>query len=155
MFRINFFIVFSSIIFIFHAKGVASATASLKAAHIGSVNPGFTTGDCPLSPDGDQYGWHFVFPGTKTSFVSISCFFEKAGKIIKMIQVPSNKHAYVFTPGPDKLQSAYAVVSGPDTVFLLSHICTPATPAPSEFERFYLMYYFSVRIILLKFEYVK
>ncbi|CAF4498720.1 unnamed protein product, partial [Rotaria socialis] len=131
MFRINFLIVFSSIIFIFHATGVAARSASLNILQIGSINPGFTAGTCPTSPDGYQYGWHFKFRGTQTSFISISCSFEKAGKITKMVQVPNNQHAYVFTPGPDKLQSASAVVNGVETMFLLSNICTPPTPTSS------------------------
>lgn len=98
--------------------------AYLKPAHIGSQNPGFQTGQCPTSSDG-PYGWHFVLQGTSTSFVSIHCLFQSAGVVTSMIQTPTNKHAYVFTPTADTLLDAWAVVQGPDTEFVLSHVCNP------------------------------
>ncbi|CAF4973503.1 unnamed protein product [Rotaria sp. Silwood1] len=100
--------------------------AFLKDAHMGSMNPGFQTGQCPSSPDG-PYGWHLLLQGTSTSFVSISCLFKSAGVVTSMIQTPSNKHAYVFTPTADTLLDAWAVVQGPDTEFVLSHVCNPGS----------------------------
>lgn len=102
--------------------------AYLKDAHVGSTNPGFQQGSCPVSPNGDLYGWHFVLPGTDTSFVSINVLFKSAGLVTTMIQVPSNKHAYVFTPTADTLLGAWAVVNGPATQFNLSHVCSPLSP---------------------------
>lgn len=131
MFRINLVLVFSSIIFILHASEIAGLTATLKDVHVGSKNPGYKTGDCPSSPDGYQYGWHFVFSSTKTTFVTINCVFEKAGKVTKMIQTPTTKHAYVFTPTADKILSASASVNGIDTTFLLSHVCNPSDTSTS------------------------
>ena len=43
-----------------------------------------------------------------------------------MIQTPSDKHAYVFTPTADKLLGAWAGVNGPETEFILSHVCSPS-----------------------------
>lgn len=97
--------------------------AYLKDAHIGATNPGFQAGDCPASPDGYGFGWHFVLKGTSSSFVSIHCLFKSAGVVTSMIQTPTNKHAYVFTPTADTLLDAWAVVQGPDTEFNLSHVC--------------------------------
>lgn len=94
---------------------------------MGSVNPGFEAGDCPASSDGYLYGWHFVQTDTTTSFISINCTFQKAGQVTKMIQMPSNKHAYVFTPTSDTILGAWAVVSGSQTEFLLSHVCNPSS----------------------------
>jgi len=94
---------------------------------VGSVNPGFEAGDCPASSDGYLYGWHFVQRDTTTSFISINCTFQKAGQVTKMIQMPSNKHAYVFTPTSDTILGAWAVVSGSQTEFLLSHVCHPSS----------------------------
>ncbi|CAF3487206.1 unnamed protein product [Rotaria sp. Silwood1] len=67
--------------------------AYLKNAHVGATNPGFEKGDCPTSLDGYKYGWHFVFKGTTTSFVSIHAVFKSAGIVTDMIQTPSDKHA--------------------------------------------------------------
>lgn len=93
---------------------------------MGSVNPGFQTGTCPVSPDGYLYGWHFVLKDTTTSFVSINCLFKKAGLVTSMIKTPTDKHAYVFTSTADTLLDAWAVVNGPQTEFNLSHVCTPS-----------------------------
>ncbi|CAF2987948.1 unnamed protein product, partial [Rotaria sp. Silwood2] len=125
MFRINILVVFSVIIFTLRSSEGDTRYAYLKTAHIGSVNPGFPSGDCPISSNGYKFGWHFVLSGTKTSFVSIKCVFEKAGSVTTMQQVPTNKHAYVFTPTSDKIRNASAVVDGPDTEFVLSHVCNP------------------------------
>lgn len=144
MFRIKLLLIFCINIFFVHSSKASIQTASLKTVHIGSLNPGFQTGDCPASSDGYQYGWHFVFSGSTTSFVSIKCTFQKAGTITKMIQIPTDKHAYVFTPTSDKILAASAVVTGPDTEFVLSHVCNPAsktTSAPSKCRAFYLIDY--------------
>ncbi|HEX2577531.1 MAG TPA: hypothetical protein VHK88_14360, partial [Aquihabitans sp.] len=93
--------------------------ATLKAAHVNSTNPGFEEGDCPE----EGWGWHFVTQGNDTTFLAIKAVFETAGPITEFISHPNAKHAYVFTPGPDKLLSAVAEVSGPDLTFNLSHVC--------------------------------
>ena len=93
---------------------------------MGSMNPGFQEGDCPASPDGYAYGWHFIIKSTDTSFVSIHCLFKTAGVVTSMIQTPSDKHAYVFTASADTLLDAWAVVHGSKTEFHLSHVCNPA-----------------------------
>ena len=158
MFRINILKVFSVFIFILHSSEGSTGDAYLKAAHIGSVNPGFTAGDCPTHSGDEQYGWHFILGGVTTSFVSIRCIFEKAGIVTNMTQVPTNKHAYVFTETPDKLLNASAVVDGSDTEFVLSHVCSPnqtAISTPSKFEAFCLTCFFLVEIVVLKFDYAK
>ncbi|CAF4473352.1 unnamed protein product [Rotaria socialis] len=96
--------------------------AHLNSTHVGSTNPGFQQGDCPVSVNG-AFGWHFVLTGTSTSIVSIRCVFNAAGVVTSMIQVPSDKHAYVFTRTGDTLLEASAVVNGPDTEFNLSNVC--------------------------------
>jgi hypothetical protein len=103
-----------------------AATATLKEEHKGSTNPGFETGDCPTNPDANgNWGWHFVLQGSDTDFNSLTATFETAGNV--SAQVIDGKHAYVFTPGPDKLLDATADVTGPDTDFNLSHVCTGTT----------------------------
>ena len=104
--------------------------AYLKAAQVGSENPGFLTADCPISPDGYLYGWHFVLKETISRFLSINCTFDKAGIVTKMIQLPSNRHAFVFTSTSDTLLNAFAVVVGPYTEIVLRHICSPYMDAP-------------------------
>lgn len=97
----------------------------VKSAHINATNPGFSTGACPASPDNYPYGWHFVITDTSSSFLAVNCTFKNAGVVTKMVQSPTTKHAYVFTPTADTLLGAWAVVNGPLTVFPLSHVCTP------------------------------
>ena len=99
--------------------------ACLKGVHRGATNPGFETEDCPPSPDGYPYGWHFVFQGTDTRFVSIKCTFANEGVVTKIID-PRSKHAYVFTRSPDTLVDASAIAIGPDNEFVLSHVCSCA-----------------------------
>ena len=99
--------------------------APLKPDHKGSSNPGFEKGSCPYGLHGYLYGWHFVLRDTVSSFVSISCTFVKAGVVNDMIQVPSDKHAYVYTPTADVLVDCTAVLRGGATDFLLSHVCSP------------------------------
>jgi Domain of unknown function (DUF5979) len=103
--------------------------ANLKPAHVGATNPGFQTGSCPDNPFNDNtWGWHFVLPGNSTTFVSLSASFQNAGIITQFLSFPTGKHAYVWTPGPDTLLGATAVVDGPETEFNLSHVCTGTTP---------------------------
>jgi Domain of unknown function (DUF5979) len=104
--------------------------ANLKAAHVGAMNPGFQTGTCPDNPfNDDTFGWHFILPGNSTTFVTLSATFQNAGTITQFVSVPTGKHAYVWTPGPDTLLGATATVEGPQTVFNLSHVC-PGTTNP-------------------------
>ncbi len=103
----------------------ASATApvynaSLKAVHVGSTNPGFTTGDCPS----EGWGWHFVLPGNTSNFVFVKATFQNEGVVTAFVSSPTAKHAYVFTSGPDTLLGAVAQVTGTDDEFVLSHVCT-------------------------------
>lgn len=104
---------------------LATQLAYLKTAHINSTNPGFKVGSCPSSSDGKLYSWHFVLPDSSSAFISINCTFKQAGTNTKMIQVPTAKHAYVYTPTPDMLLGAWATVSGVDAWFVLSHVCNP------------------------------
>jgi len=105
-----------------------AATATLKDEHKGSTNPGFESGDCPANPNGTgDWGWHFVLQGNDTTFNSVSAQFQNAGTITDFVSSPTAKHAYVFTPGPDTLIDASADVTGPDTEFNLSHVCTGTT----------------------------
>ena len=105
---------------------VAEQKAYLKSAHRNSVNPGFSKGDCPTSPKNDPYGWHFILKGSTAAFKAINCTFRLAGTVTEMIQQPSNKHAYVFTPTSDTLVDAWAMIDGSDTEFVLSHVCSPS-----------------------------
>ena len=101
--------------------------AFVKSAHIGAMNPGFSIGGCPVSSNGYPYGWHFVLTDTDSSFVAINCNFKQAGLITKMIQEPTTKHAYVFTPTADTLVGVWAVIKGTLTTFPLSHVCGPSS----------------------------
>ncbi len=105
------------------AGATETQNATLHAPHVGATNPGFEEGECPTPPGDATWGWHFVLPGNDTTFVSISATFASAGVVTDFISVPTGKHAYVFTPGPDTLLSATAVVEGPETTFVLSHVC--------------------------------
>lgn len=125
MFRSRVLLIFSVISCMLYSSESASQTAYLKTVHIGSTNPGFQAGDCPVSPDGYQYGWHFILSGTKTNFTSIRCTFKTAGIVTTMIQAPTKKHAYVFTSTADTILAASAIVNGPETEFVLSHVCSP------------------------------
>src|SRR5262245_747754 len=105
---------------------VATATgnATLKTAHVGSTNPGFGTGSCPSNTTNfpGTWGWHFVFQGSSTNFVTLTAVFDapphtdvvggvdsnpgdnltiSGSEGTAFISSPSGKHAYVFTPGPD------------------------------------------------------
>jgi hypothetical protein len=111
--------------------GTASAAevaATLHPAHVGATNPGFSEGECPAPPGSATWGWHFVLSGADDAFVSISATFQNAGVITDFISEPTAKHAYVYTPGPDTLLGATAVVEGTDTVFNLSHVCGGTEP---------------------------
>jgi LPXTG-motif cell wall-anchored protein len=98
--------------------------AHLKDVHHGSTNPGFQEGECPEGPEGATFGWHFVFQGVDTEFVSVSATFENAGEVTDFVSFPSGKHAYVYTTGADTLLDAVAMTNGGEDVeFNLSHIC--------------------------------
>lgn len=119
------------LLLILSASVAAEQKAYLKSAHRNSVNPGFSKGDCPVSPNNDPYGWHFILKGNTASFTSINCTFQLAGTVTEMIQQPSNKHAYVFTPTSDTLLDAWAMVDGSETEFVLSHVCSPSGSSAS------------------------
>jgi len=109
--------------------------AHLHGPHHGATNPGFETGDCPASPAGKPYGWHFVLPGSDTEFASLSVHFEGAGVLedVDFVSHPTGKHAYVYTAGADTLIDAVAMTSGGDEDrFVLSHVCTPDTTTTEE-----------------------
>ena len=110
-------------------SSVVSATklANLDPSNVNAVNPGFTSGSCPVSPNGYVYGWHFVLPDISQSFDSISVKFAKAGVITAMVQQPCGMHAYVYTPTGDTLLGASANVTGTSTVFTLSDVCSPVS----------------------------
>ncbi len=97
--------------------------AKLKESQVGSSNPGFEEGECPDSPNGFLYGWHFVLPGNETIFVKIEITYINAGKITSFISFPTEKHAYVYTETPDTIVSGTATVDGSETKFNLSHVC--------------------------------
>jgi LPXTG-motif cell wall-anchored protein len=105
--------------------------AFLHEAHKGSSNPGFKTGDCPARPEGaaGDWGWHFVLPGNTSDFITIDVDFQNDGftQHIAFVADPDGKHAYVYTSGPDTLLDARAHVSGTETEFVLSHVCTGTT----------------------------
>jgi hypothetical protein len=115
-------------------------TASLKAAHVGATNPGFTEGECPS----EGWGWHFVLPGDFTDFVSVTATFLVDGSTETVTapdpatnSVVDGKHAYLFTSGPGVLTSATATVvlneqgvelgKTVETTFNLSHVCSVET----------------------------
>ena len=108
-------------------SSVISATklANLDSTKINAVNPGFNSGSCPVSPNGYDYGWHFVLSDISQSFETISVTFAKAGVITDMVQQPCGMHAYVYTPTGDTLLGASANVTGTSTVFTLSDVCSP------------------------------
>jgi len=138
----------------------ATGSATLKSAHVGATNPGFSTGDCPSNTTdfAGDWGWHFVFQGSTTDFVTLTVTFDApphtdvsggvdsnpadnltisgnavgAGGTEAFVSHPDAKHAYVFTPGPDyMLLSGSATTSGTgdlDPEFNLSHVCTGTTP---------------------------
>ena len=101
------------------------ATVPLKESQKGSANPGCDRGQCPDSPDGYAYGWHFKLSDESASFVSIKCTFEKAGVITSMVKHPDDKHIYVFTPKSDKLIDASAEIIGQAKHLILKHVCHP------------------------------
>ncbi|MGQ0831083.1 MAG: hypothetical protein ACT4OV_05340 [Microthrixaceae bacterium] len=110
---------------------VADWDAHLDSQFHGMSNPGTANqGTCPAGPAGKPYGWHFVFQGSETEFVTLAVHFQTAGIVnpISFISNPDGKHAYVYTAGADTLVDAVAITNGgPDVDFNLSHICTPAT----------------------------
>ena len=105
--------------------------AFLHEAHKGSTNPGFKSGDCPAPPEGaaGDWGWHFVLPGSTSDFVTVDVDFASYGfhQHVPFVADPDGKHAYVYTPGPDTLNDARAVVTGTETEFVLSHVCEGTT----------------------------
>ncbi|CAF0894655.1 unnamed protein product [Adineta steineri] len=102
--------------------------AVLESSCINAVNPGYISSGCPVSPDGYNFGWHFVLPDISNAFVSINCQFSKAGTVTKMIAEPCAMHAYCYTPTADTLLGCTANVSGTDTKFTLSDVCMPPNP---------------------------
>lgn len=100
--------------------------SNLTPAHVNTSSQTFTKGNCPSSPDGYRYGWHFITPDISSLFFTIKCDFKKAGTITKMIQTPSTQHCFVHTPTDDTLISASAVVDGVAKSFSLAHVCGPA-----------------------------
>jgi hypothetical protein len=110
--------------------------AMLHAPHVGATNPGFGQGSCPTpdaGTDGD-WGWHFVLPGNKTKFVEVEVTLKApTGESVVVTDFqshPSAKHAYVYTPSAGyTLEKAEALVSGPQTRFVLSHVCDGSRPA--------------------------
>lgn len=81
------------------------------------------------------WAWHFVLAG-QTEFVSLNAIFQDAGTITTFVSHPDGSHACMWTPGPDTLVSATAVVEGSgnlDLEFNLSHVCEgdPAQTTPS------------------------
>lgn len=102
-------------------------SAYLHVPHQGANNPGFTEGDCPSV----GYGWHFVLPGNDSAFVTITAQFDHAGTVTAFESYPTNKHGYLYTPGPDTLIEAEATVTGTAQRFVLSHVCTPPPPIPT------------------------
>lgn len=112
-----------------------TTTATVKGAHIGATNPGFTAEQtCPY----EGWGWHFVLPGNQWEFVAITATFANAGAVSSPVVFhPTAKHAYLWTPGPDTLVGATATVAAthrpgqvPDAPveFNLSHVCWDSTP---------------------------
>jgi hypothetical protein len=111
----------------------AASLATLKPEHVGSTNPGFQSGPCPDNLNGpEDWGWHFVLQGNDTTFNSVSAVFQNEGTVTDFVSDPPGKpkHAYVYTSGPDTLLGATADVTGPDTEFVLSHVCTGTTAGP-------------------------
>jgi len=135
------------------AQPVVTTTgeATVKGSHIGSTNPGFANvgDDCadvydaldPAPTPPNDWGWHFVFQGGATVFVTLSVTYDPG-----VHEVPNNpaddvtitdfqfkptganeqQHAYVFTPEDYMLISGSATTSGTaplDTEFNLSHVC--------------------------------
>lgn len=110
-------------------------TIDLKDAHKGSENPGFEEGDCP---EQGQWGWHFVLTGNSWDFVSIEAEFLNAGTIASSTPgPPTAKHFYLYTPGPDTLLDATAIIEPQSSAVQtgkpslpelnLSHVCTGET----------------------------
>ena len=146
MFFITRLTTYAFFVYIICPMVIADQKAYLKTAHRNSPNPGFSAGDCPTSPDNYQYGWHFILKGSTSSFTSINCTFKNAGTVTNMVQQPSNKHAYVFTPTSDVLVDAWAIVGGSENEFVLSHVCSPRSSiilttvasTPSKFIQLFL-----------------
>lgn len=116
--------------------GSGENTATVKAVHIGSTNPGFRQGECPS----DGWGWHFVLPGNSTDFVQLNATFTRDGERVTLLASeyePTEKHAYVYTDGPGwELAASEALVRGTERTYNLSHVCTgpdgeATTTAPS------------------------
>ncbi|MGE5595317.1 MAG: hypothetical protein ACM3S1_04700, partial [Hyphomicrobiales bacterium] len=108
------------------------ATIPLKTDHVGATNPGFRDENtCPQPPTGMQgyWAWHFVATGKDASFQSISVTFANAGTIsgpvpsATILSHPDASHAYLYTPGPDKIVSGSAAIVGGNGGFNLSHVC--------------------------------
>jgi hypothetical protein len=119
----------------FSTVALAGETVPLNNAHIGATNPGFSTGECPNPPAGQEgwYGWHFIMPGNN-NFTSLTVTFANAGTYSAspfpgdvFVASPDNSHAYIWTPGPDTLLSGSATSDGDNKFFNLSHVC-PGTP---------------------------
>ena len=109
-------------------------TVPLHSPHVGATNPGFgSIGSCPTPPEGQEgwYGWHFVMPANN-HFLALSVTFQNAGTFTAnpfpgdpavFVSYPNLNHAYIWTPGPDVLLAGYALSSGSNSNFVLSHIC--------------------------------
>ena len=69
----------AALVIVLAATGAANAAtnATLNTAHKGATNPGFEEGECPTPPAGKEgwWGWHFVFQGSNTVFVTIDAQF--------------------------------------------------------------------------------
>lgn len=92
------------------------------------------TSGCPESPSQNGTGWHFVLPSDAAVFVSVSVTFTNAG----VITAPSangtidGKHAWLYTPTDDTIESGTAVVSGGSIdKFVFSHHCAGVEESPS------------------------
>ncbi|MFP1629069.1 LPXTG cell wall anchor domain-containing protein [Streptomyces sp. 5K101] len=85
----------------------------------------------------DKDGWHFVLPGNKATFVSLTVTFEPGGQQVvtdfSVFPGAEGKHAYVASEAGAKLISASAEIEGsvPQDLFNLSHTCPADETAPA------------------------
>lgn len=129
-----------SVLLLCHIIAITTTTpypenSTLKDSHVNSTNPGFTSGICPTATS--PYGWHFVLPnsgGVESTFISNQCTFLYAGFVSNFIYGSRYIQVFLYTPGPDTLLRCSTVVSCPQTVINLSHVCynpPPSTTAGS------------------------
>jgi LPXTG-motif cell wall-anchored protein len=101
--------------------------AELKEEHKGANSETYPGENC--DPNEERVVWHFILPGNETIFISLTAEFQNGpdqttGTGDDTVGPPSDKHAWIYTDTDNVLVDARAEVDGPQTEFVLSHVCS-------------------------------